>query len=119
MISLDANDVSNEIPANRVHRRRPARAWLASELQSLRSQPDVDFIVVFFHHCAYWTSAVHASEGGVRAEWTTLFDQFDVDLVVNGHNHIFERTDPIRAGASPEPRRSARPSTRSPMAPPT
>ena len=28
-----------------------------------------------------------------------MFDQYQVDLVVNGHNHIYERTDPIKAGA--------------------
>jgi hypothetical protein len=98
-IALDANDVSNEIPANRGFTNGAQQTWLAAELKSLRSQREVDFIVVFFHHCAYCTCAVHASEGGVRSEWTALFDQFDVDLVINGHNHIYERTDPIRAGA--------------------
>jgi hypothetical protein len=28
-----------------------------------------------------------------------LFDRYQVDLVLQGHNHVFERTDPIRAGA--------------------
>jgi Calcineurin-like phosphoesterase/Purple acid Phosphatase, N-terminal domain len=100
VISLDANDVSNEIPANNGFTAGAQQAWLAAELASLRARRDIDFIVVFFHHCAYSTCSVHASEGGVRAEWTALFDQFSVDLVVNGHNHIYERTDPIRAGAS-------------------
>ena len=100
IVSLDANDVSNEIPANQGFTAGAQRAWLATELAALRSRPDIDFIVVFFHHCAYSTCSVHASEGGVRAEWTSLFDQYDVDLVINGHNHIYERTDPIRAGAS-------------------
>jgi hypothetical protein len=68
-------------------------------LRLLRQQADIDFIVVFFHHCAYSTTSAHASEGGVRAAWVPLFDEFRVDLVVNGHNHIFERTDPIRGGS--------------------
>jgi hypothetical protein len=54
---------------------------------------------VFFHHCAYCTCTTHGSEGGVRQFWTPLFDQFSVDLVINGHNHIYERTDPLIAGA--------------------
>jgi hypothetical protein len=41
----------------------------------------------------------HASDGGVRAAWGPLFDRYQVDLVLQGHNHAFERTDPIRAGA--------------------
>jgi hypothetical protein len=35
----------------------------------------------------------------VRKYWSPLFDQYAVDLVINGHNHIYERTDPIKAGA--------------------
>jgi len=35
----------------------------------------------------------------VRAAWTPLFDQFDVDLVIDGHNHVYERTDPLRGGS--------------------
>ena len=27
-----------------------------------------------------------------------LFDRYKVDLVLNGHHHIYERTEPIRAG---------------------
>jgi hypothetical protein len=53
---------------------------------------------VFFHHCAYCTCTTHGSEGGVRKYWTPLFDQYEVDLVINGHNHVYERTDPIKGG---------------------
>ncbi len=98
VISLDANDVSNEIPANRGYSNGSQTAWLKSRLEFLRRQPDVDFVVVFFHHCAYSTTNAHASEGGVRAEWVPLFDTYRVDLVLNGHNHIYERTDPLRGG---------------------
>jgi len=37
--------------------------------------------------------------GGVRDAWTAIFDQYSVDLVINGHNHVYERTDPLKAGA--------------------
>ncbi len=72
--------------------------WLDKRLRFLRGQPDVDFVVVFFHHCAYSTTANHASEGGVREQWLPLFDNYRVDLVINGHNHIYERADVIRGG---------------------
>jgi hypothetical protein len=35
----------------------------------------------------------------VRDVWTPIFDQHSVDLVINGHNHVYERTDPLKAGA--------------------
>lgn len=56
--------------------------------------------MVFFHHCAYSTTNQHASEGGVRTQWVPLFDQYQVDLVVNGHNHIYDRADTLKGGAS-------------------
>ena len=66
--------------------------------------------MAFFHHCAYATSAAHASDGGVRAALAPLFDRFSVDLVVQGHNHQYERTDPIRGGVATRagPRRRER-----------
>jgi hypothetical protein len=98
-ISLDANDVSNEIPANRGYSGGSQTKWLADRLYFLRTQPDIDFVVVYFHHCAYSTTNQHASEGGVRADWVPLFDKYKVDLVVNGHNHVYERSDALRGNA--------------------
>jgi hypothetical protein len=98
VISLDANDISDEIPANNGYSGGAQTTWLASQLKAARASSEIDFVVAYFHHCAYCTCAVHGSEGGVRANWTALFDKYAVDLVINGHNHIYERTDPIKAG---------------------
>ncbi|NSC24086.1 metallophosphoesterase family protein [Streptomyces albus subsp. chlorinus] len=102
VIALDANDVSHEIPANRGLTRGAQTRWLARELERLRVAPGIDFVLVFFHHCAYST-ATHGSDGGVREEWVPLFDRHRVDLVINGHNHVYERTDPLRGGRATRP----------------
>jgi hypothetical protein len=102
VIALDANDVSYEIPANLGYTKGTQTAWLNTTLAALRGNPQVDFIVVHFHHCAYSTCTVHGCEGGVEQFWTPLFDKYAVDLVINGHNHIFERTDPIIGGKATE-----------------
>ncbi|SDP13046.1 3',5'-cyclic AMP phosphodiesterase CpdA [Streptomyces sp. cf386] len=96
-VALDANDVSYEIPANLGYTGGKQTAWLDDRLAALRADPAVDFVVVFFHHCAYSTSS-HASDGGVRDEWLPLFAKHQVDLVINGHNHVYERTDAIKDG---------------------
>jgi hypothetical protein len=96
VLSLDANDVSYEIKANTGYSGGAQNTWVASTLAGYRANTDIDFIVCFFHHCAYSTTAAHASDGGVRAAWCDLFDRHQVDLVLQGHNHVFERTDPIR-----------------------
>ncbi|MFF3640658.1 purple acid phosphatase family protein [Streptomyces sp. NPDC002564] len=113
VVALDANDVSYEIPANRGHTDGRQTAWLERRLRDLRADEEVDFVVVFFHHCMYSTST-HASDGGVRDAWLGLFTRYQVDLVVNGHNHVYERTDaikdgkvgrPVPVGASTDPTR--------------
>jgi hypothetical protein len=98
VLSLDANDVSYEIRTNTGYSGGTQNTWVAKTLAAHRANPNVDFIVCVFHHCAYSTTDAHASDGGVRAAWCDLFDRYHVDLVLQGHNHVFERTDPIRAG---------------------
>ncbi|MFB8249481.1 purple acid phosphatase family protein [Streptomyces sp. NPDC055952] len=113
VVALDANDVSYEIPANFGYSEGRQTRWLDRTLAGLRADAAVDFVVVFFHHCAYSTST-HASDGGVRAAWLPLFARHEVDLVINGHNHVYERTDavkngevgrPVPIGGSTDPRR--------------
>ncbi|MHB9861539.1 purple acid phosphatase family protein [Streptomyces sp. YIM S03343] len=99
IISLDPNDVSFEIPANLGISGGTQTTWFEGQLKKFRADRDIDFIVVFFHHCAYCTSTAHASEGGVRQEWVPLFEKYTVDLVINGHNHQYERTDVIKGNA--------------------
>jgi hypothetical protein len=36
------------------------------------------------------------SDGGDRYAWQPIFDRFDVDVVINGHNHLYERIYPMR-----------------------
>lgn len=100
VLSLDANDLSQEIPTNAGYSAGQQLSWLTDTLTRFRSDPAVDFVVAFFHHCAFATSSVHASDAGVRTALAPLFDRFSVDLVVQGHNHQYERTNPIRAGRS-------------------
>jgi hypothetical protein len=96
VLSLDANDVSYEITANTGYSHGAQNTWVERTLAAHRADPDIDFITCFFHHCAYSTTEAHASDGGVRAAWCDLFDRYQVDLVLQGHNHVFERSDPIR-----------------------
>lgn len=63
IISLDPNDVSFEIPANLGISGGTQTTWFEGQLKKYRAAKDIDFIIVFFHHCAYCTSTAHASEG--------------------------------------------------------
>ncbi|MPY76943.1 MAG: phosphoesterase [Actinophytocola sp.] len=97
-VALDGNDASAEIPRNHDYLGGDQERWLDATLAELRTDRDVDWIVVGFHHCAFCSSVRHGSDAGVRDRWSPLFDRYAVDVVINGHNHMYERTHPIRAG---------------------
>jgi hypothetical protein len=67
IVSLDANDLSWEIQGLRGYSQGAQARWLEARLAAWRSSPDVDFIVAFFHECAFSTCDGHSSDGGVRA----------------------------------------------------
>jgi hypothetical protein len=93
-VALDGNDVSYEITRNNGCV-SDQDGWLRRTLTDLRADPAVEFIVVGFHNCMYCTNLLHGSDGGTRARWASILSEFGVDLVVNGHNHCYERTHPI------------------------
>ncbi|GAA4115026.1 metallophosphoesterase [Nocardioides fonticola] len=97
-VALDGNDASFEIDRNQGYLGNAQDAWLTGRLAALRARDDIDFLVVGFHNCMYCTNLVHGSDGGNRSRWEPIFDRFGVDLVVNGHNHCYERTHPMRDG---------------------
>jgi hypothetical protein len=98
-LALDGNDATYEYTRNRGYLGSALDRWLTGRLKAYRDRDDLDFIVVGFHQCAYCTNVAHASDGGIRDRWEAIFDRFSVDVVVNGHNHCYERTHLMRGGA--------------------
>jgi purple acid phosphatase-like protein/calcineurin-like phosphoesterase family protein len=71
--------------------------WLEQTLAEARHDPSVDMIVVFMHQCALSTSVPgNGSDLGIRQAWLPLFDKYEVDLVLSGHEHDYERSYPVR-----------------------
>lgn len=81
----------------------PQYQWLEKDLAANKSL----WTIVFFHHPPY-TKRSHDSDvevalGQVRQTLVPLFDQYKVDLVLNGHSHVYERSFLIKGhtGYSP------------------
>ena len=73
------------------------KAWLEQELAASRGNRDIDWIVVCMHQVAISTAdKFNGADLGIREEWVPLFDRYNVDLVVCGHEHHYERSHPIR-----------------------
>ena len=76
-------------------------AWLQRVLSTARRDETIDWIVVQMHQDALTSSITgNGSDLGIREAWLPLFDQYEVDLVVCGHDHDYERSFPVRGDDS-------------------
>jgi hypothetical protein len=82
--------------------------WLEKTLAAWRRDAGIDFIVAFFHECAFSTCNGHSSDGGVRSKLAPLFSRYQVDMAVQGHNHVYERTNPLIYDAKTNSARSSK-----------
>ena len=69
----------------------PQTEWLIADLEAHR---DATWTFVFFHHPLF---RAHATRGVTpqRWVWQPIFDEYGVDLVINGHDHYYMRSHPI------------------------
>lgn len=98
-IHLDGNDLSAQETINNGYTGGAQTAWLRRTLAAYRSPGSgIDLIVVICNCCCYSSNTQHGSDGGLRDVWGPLFDRYQVDLVLSGHVHAYERTNPMRGG---------------------
>lgn len=78
--------------------------WLDGDLNRANmNRSKVPFIVAL-HHRGIFSTGNHAQENDViaaRGALAPLYDKYAVDLVVNGHDHQYERSYPLKAGTPP------------------
>ena len=70
--------------------------WLEATLAAGRANTSVDWIIVQMHQCALSSSTDNGCDAAIRQAWVPLFDEYQVDIVVNGHDHDYERSYPVR-----------------------
>lgn len=68
--------------------------YLAADLTAATSP----WKIVTMHRSLYSSSTSHGTDTSLQEAWGPLIDAGDVDLVISGHDHIFERTKPLNAG---------------------
>lgn len=67
------------------------KAWLEDDLK--KAQQKYDWIVVFLHHNG--KSCTYKDDYEAVVTLYPLFDEYNVDLVLNGHAHTYERLKPM------------------------
>jgi hypothetical protein len=65
------------------------------DLEKYSKDPFLDWIVVFYHRQSYSSGSGPEEETDFRDVYHPLFDKYNVDLALQGHIHIYERTYPI------------------------
>ena len=76
-------------------------AWLRSELSS-----NVRCTAAIWHRPLF-SSGSHGDNPDMSAVWRVLFD-FNADVVINGHDHMYERFAPMDADGRSDPARGIR-----------
>jgi len=66
--------------------------WLEDRLKSLRANPSVRHIFVFFHAPPYSSYSGHQGNSNVRLQICPLLEKYGVQLVFCGHVHAYERS---------------------------
>jgi hypothetical protein len=74
-------------------------AFVKSDLEKASANPNIDWIIPFFHRIMY-----AESEGGIVDPFDhnlvdvyhPIFEKYGVNLVLQGHAHTYERTYPLR-----------------------
>ena len=76
------------------------RAWLEKQLKAARSSRQIDWVVVCMHQVMVSSSDANGADLGIRQNWGPLFDRYEVDLVLCGHEHDYERSLAVRGTVS-------------------
>jgi hypothetical protein len=64
--------------------------WLEDELQ----KSNAPWKICYFHHPLYSDGKFHGSDLDLRARLEPLFEKYGVNLVLSGHEHVYERLKP-------------------------
>ena len=72
--------------------------FVANDLEETSKDEEINWIIVAFHKPAYTSMSEEPSIMSNTAfikSYHPLFDKYGVDLVLQGHNHIYERSYPL------------------------
>ncbi|MCS7273217.1 MAG: purple acid phosphatase [Fimbriimonadales bacterium] len=71
-------------------------AWLERALQRARADRTIRWLIVFAHHPLYGSTRRRGNNQAMIRRFQPLFDRYRVDLVIHGHDHVYERMYPMR-----------------------
>ena len=71
--------------------------FVVNDLEKVNNNnSSIDWIIVTLHKPFYSSLSSHIQEYIMREKYQPVFDKYGVDLVLQGHNHIYDRTLPLQ-----------------------
>ena len=70
--------------------------FAVNDLEKANNSSSIDWIIVMFHKPFYSSLTSHIQEYIMREKYQPVFDKYGVDIVLQGHNHIYDRTLPLQ-----------------------
>ena len=72
--------------------------WFTQTLKSARQNKSVRWLIVFQHHPLYSSNVGRLNNQPLIDAVRSVLDKYQVDLVLAGHNHNYERSYPLKGG---------------------
>jgi hypothetical protein len=69
--------------------------FVLDDLRKTNKNKNIEWIFVMFHKPMYSSISKQLEEYIIRDKYEEIFDRYNVDLVIQGHNHIYSRTLPL------------------------
>ncbi len=69
--------------------------FATSDLEKYSNDPNIDWIIAFFHRQSYGSGSSPENEEKFTETYHPLFNEFGVNLALQGHQHIYERMYPL------------------------
>jgi predicted phosphodiesterase len=69
--------------------------FIKSDLEKTSKDQNVNWIIVYYHQPMYTSKTNHEGLESLRDIYHTLFTDYGVDLVLQGHVHNYQRTYPL------------------------
>lgn len=74
-------------------------SFVKQDLEEASKNNDINWIVVTIYRPLYTSPSKHTAEESMRDIYHPLFDKYGVDLVLQAHNHNYQRTYPLTYNA--------------------
>jgi predicted MPP superfamily phosphohydrolase len=69
--------------------------FIKNDLEAVSKNPDIKWIIVFSYRPQYSSPTRHPGNADIRAIYHPLFEKYQVDIVLQAHNHNYQRTYPV------------------------